>query len=237
MDTSALALNLRTELTHPHIASPDVHIDEAGRRVIMYFHGLAEFARQRTGVAVSSDGIHFDALATRVGRTYLRAFAHEGMTYALAMPGQAYRSVDGIAGFEEGPLLFEPRMRHMALLKRGDTLLVFWTRVGDVPERILLSVIDLSVPWVDWKEVYLGEVLRPERAWEGADLPLKPSVRSVAPGRVNELRDPAIFEEDGRVYLVYVIAGESGIGIAELFIDESLLLGLRRGDARVARHR
>lgn len=68
----------------------------------------------------------------------------------------------------------------MALLKRGDTLFVFWTRVGDRPERILLSAVDLSMPWGDWKERYLGEVLRPERPWEGADLPLKPSVRNVA---------------------------------------------------------
>ena len=60
------------------------------------------------------------------------------------------------------------------------------------------------------------EVLRPERDWEGADVPAAPSIRSVAPGRVNQLRDPAIFEEDGRVYLLYAIAGESGIALAEL---------------------
>jgi hypothetical protein len=35
--------------------------------------------------------------------------------------------------------------------------------------------------------------------------------------RENALRDPAIFEDaDGRVYLLYSVAGESGIGIAEL---------------------
>ena len=33
---------------------------------------------------------------------------------------------------------------------------------------------------------------------------------------VNQLRDPAIFEEDGRIYLLYSVAGESGIAIAEL---------------------
>jgi len=33
---------------------------------------------------------------------------------------------------------------------------------------------------------------------------------------VNQLRDPAIFEEDGRVWLLYAIAGESGIALAEL---------------------
>jgi hypothetical protein len=33
---------------------------------------------------------------------------------------------------------------------------------------------------------------------------------------VNQLRDPAIFEEDGRIYLLYAIAGEQGIAIGEL---------------------
>jgi beta-xylosidase len=38
-------------------------------------------------------------------------------------------------------------------------------------------------------------------------------------GRENALRDPAIFEDtDGRVYLLYSVAGESGIGIAELLL-------------------
>jgi len=60
----------------------------------------------------------------------------------------------------------------------------------------------------------------PPRSWEGADAPLTPSVRSTAYGQVNQLRDPAIFEEDGRTYLLYAIAGESGIAIAEIWPDE-----------------
>jgi hypothetical protein len=66
------------------------------------------------------------------------------------------------------------------------------------------------------------EVLRPERVWEGADAPLEPSVRSTAYGHVNQLRDPAIFEEadSGRVFLLYAVAGESGIAIAEVHLEE-----------------
>ena len=63
------------------------------------------------------------------------------------------------------------------------------------------------------------EVLRPEHAWEGADKPLARSFRSSVNVPVNQLRDPAIFQEDGRVYLLYAAAGESGIGIAELFLE------------------
>jgi hypothetical protein len=36
---------------------------------------------------------------------------------------------------------------------------------------------------------------------------------------VNQLRDPAIFEEDGRVFLLYAAAGERGIGLAEVHIE------------------
>jgi hypothetical protein len=210
--------DLLQELSTPHIASPDVHVDDGNRRIVIYFHGLERFAKQVTRAATSPDGIRFEARPEVLGRTYLRAFAYAGMTYALAMPGQFYRSGDGLSDFERGPRLFEDDMRHCALLVRGDTLHVFWTRVGDAPERILLSTIDLAGPWESWQESAAVEVLRPERDWEGADAPAEPSIRSVAYGHVNQLRDPAIFEEDGRVYLLYAVAGESGIAIAELHL-------------------
>jgi hypothetical protein len=70
-----------------------------------------------------------------------------------------------------------------------------------------------------WRETEAVEVLRPERDWEGATAPLEPSIRSTAYGKVNQLRDPAIYVEDGRVFLLYAVAGESGIGLAEVFID------------------
>jgi hypothetical protein len=60
------------------------------------------------------------------------------------------------------------------------------------------------------------EVLRPEFDWEGADAPMEPSVRSTAYGQVNQLRDPALFVEEGIVYLLYAIAGEAGIGLARV---------------------
>ena len=58
--------------------------------------------------------------------------------------------------------------------------------------------------------------LEPEFDWEGVNLPLEPSYRGTIMGQVRQLRDPAIFVEDGRTYLLYSIAGESGIAIAEL---------------------
>jgi hypothetical protein len=185
----------------------------------MYFHGLDAVGTQVTRLAVSHNGIDFSAQPEILGRPYMRAFQHGGMTYAPTMPGQFYRSKDGMNGFEPGPILFNPDMRPSAVMKRSGELWVFWTRVGEAPERILLSRIDLSGDWHSWKDNAPVEILRPERSWEGADVPLVPSVHSTAYGTVNQLRDPAIFEENGRINLLYAVAGESGIAIAEILID------------------
>lgn len=211
-----LSHNVLTEATTPHIASPDVHVDDANRRIVMYFHGLTGVGEQASRVALSPDGIAFTAHPEILGRTYMRVFAHDGATYALAMPGVISRSPDGLAGFTEGPALFNPNMRHAALLKRGATLHVFWTQVGDAPESILHSTIDLAPDWMAWRETPPQILLRPEHPWEGADAPVVPSIRSTAYGHVNQLRDPAIFEENGDVFLLYAVAGESGIAIAKI---------------------
>ena len=210
------------EATTPHIASPDLHVDEVNRRIVMYFHGLDGLRRQVSRVATSSDGIHFEARPEPLGRTYMRVFQHDGYTYVMSMPGQFYRSRDPLGGFESGPRLFNPNMRHSGLLKRGDTLFVFWTQVGEVPESIKVSTIDLSGDWTTWSETSGVEVLRPEFDCEAADAPLVPSVRSTAYGHVNQLRDPAIYEDaaSGRIFLLYAVAGESGIAIAEVHLDQ-----------------
>eukprot|EP01037_Dinobryon_pediforme_P002157 gene2157-2194_t len=180
--------DILSEITTPHIASPDIHVDDANRRILMYFHGLDDVGKQVSRLAISSDGISFTALPEVIGRPYMRIFRHDGYHYALAMPGLLSRSADGIGGFEPGPVLFNPNMRHSAVLKRGNTLLVFWTQVGDAPESILISRIELEGDWTTWRESAPQPVLRPERSWEGADAPLLPSIRSTAYGVVNQLR-------------------------------------------------
>ncbi len=205
----------------PHIASPDVHIDHANRRIILYYHGILSKDNQQTRVATSPDGIHFEPRAPLLGPSYFRVFEHDGYHYALGMPGIFFRSKDGFNDFVRGPALFGADQRHTALLKRGNELFVFWTRVGDVPERIYLSRIDIGGDWSRWKAGEAVEILRPAHAWEGADAPLEPSVRGTAFGHLNQLRDPAIYQENGRTFLLYAVAGESGIALAELQFDDA----------------
>lgn len=203
---------------YAHIASPDVHVRDDLQQIVMYVHGR-DVGRQLTRLAVSTDGIHFEGMPENLGRPYFRVIEHDDYYYALAMPGYLYRSRDGMSGFEEGPQLFNDDMRHSALLIMNNTLHVFWTQVGHAPERIFLTRIEMAGDWHSWQASEAVEVLRPETDWEGADLPVAPSARGHIDERVNQLRDPAIFIEDGETYLLYSVAGESGIGIARLELD------------------
>ena len=212
------ALDVAAELTTPHIASPDVHVDAERRRFVMIYHGLEAAGRQVSRAAVSRDGVCFQSGTEILGRTYMRLFQHRGAWHALAMPGVFYRCASMTSGFQPGPRLFNPHMRHAAVLVRADTLFVFWTQVGDAPERILLSRVDLRGDWLRWRASPPVDVLRPERPWEGAHAPLEPSIRSVAPGKVNQLRDPATHTEGDAIYLLYAVAGERGIAIARLWL-------------------
>ncbi len=203
-----------------HIASPDVIVDEKRREIRMYYHGLLKDGTQLSRIAISTDGIHFTAKPELIATPYLRVFRYRDAYYGLSMPGILYRSKDGLSGFEVRPKpLFGVNMRHTALLRSGTKLYVFWSRVGDAPERILCSAIDM-IPedWSDWRASEPVDVLRPEMRWEGADLPVVPSLRGETTVRSHELRDPAIFQEEGRIYLLYACAGENAIAIAELIV-------------------
>ena len=207
-----------------HIASPDVHVDATRNEIRMYFHCPTNPAdaenSQVTFLATSKDGLHFNAQSTPLGPYYFRVFEWRGYHYAIARGGVFLRSRDGTSAFEQGPSLFDRDppylLRHAAVDLRGDELSVYYSRIGDCPERILVSRIQLRPDWTTWRASDPEEVLSPEMEYEGAKLPLKPSETSLAPGPVREVRDPAIFREGAHTYLLYSIAGESGIAIAEL---------------------
>ena len=210
-----------------HIASPDVHVDNERREVLMYVHGVVDGPTgndrdanaidalgahvQRTKLAVSQNGIDFTVVNSVLAPSYYRGFVWEGRHFGLAMPGIVYRSDDGRSGFERGPQLFADTMRHSAVIVFGDVLHVFYSEVGDAPERIKHATVELTSDWHTWSASVATTVLEPSTAYEGGRLPIAPSQRGLATHQVRELRDPAILEDDGEVYLFYSIAGEAGI--------------------------
>lgn len=206
----------------PHIASPDVIVDERQRKIWMAFHGLCADGSQLTRMAVSTDGVDFEVFEPMTAFPYLRVVPspRDGRWLAMSMPGIVY-STDDLRRWTAGPMLFDRDFRHAALLQRGATLHVFWTRVGDAPEHLLHSTIDIGDDWTTadmtaWQPTEPVSILRPESGWEGADLPIERSVRGQVTEPVHQLRDPAICVDDGRVWLLYCIAGESGIALAEI---------------------
>jgi hypothetical protein len=225
---------------YTHVASPEVFVDHDRRRLVMWYHGwwtrgerwpsdlneARTWARQKgysqfTQVAESVDGLHFEVRPSITKTSYLRVFKYGGYFYGVSRLGQLSRAVDPLASFEIGPNPFRDnpyagRVRHVALVLRGNRLHVFFTAIGDAPERVLMSTIELTPDWSAWRATPAVDVLHPEAAYECADRPNAPS----EPGDVNvpvrQLRDPFVFEDGNRLLLFYSTCGEQGIAAAEL---------------------
>ncbi|HJP07389.1 MAG TPA: hypothetical protein QF882_08065 [Arenicellales bacterium] len=211
---------------YAHVASPDVHIDESRRQIHMYYHGLLSNGDQMTRVAYSDNGLSFTPKERLLGPPYFRVLHYESWIYAVTWRGIFLRSRTWRGPFETqrepGPAmrLFEDdtniKLRHPALGCQDNVLHLFFSCTGDCPERIYHSQCKLHDDWDNWEFSQPQVILSPELSWEGADLPPTLSVVGTADSRLCELRDPGIFTEDGKIYLLYSGAGESAIGIAQI---------------------
>ena len=201
---------------YPHIASPDVHINTREKSLEMFFHGLDHDGEQRSLHALSNDGLTWWVQSQRIKQTYLRVFRYKNIKYALGWGGQILRqNSDGT--FELGPWSFGDKgHRHASALVQGDKLHVVWTRIGDAPEQILYSTIDISLPWRDWYATEGQVILKPKFDWEGANLPISNSTVGGLTKQEHALRDPFLFEQNEEIYMLYAGGGETCIGIAKL---------------------
>ena len=212
-------LHLKRTVCKDHVGSPDVHIDHENHLYRMYFHGPYQDKGQKSFIAFSEDGINFKAKPQVMGDFYFRVFEYDDLYYAFAKNGNKggvlFRSSDGETSFLKGKEVI-PNLRHTAVYTEGDDLFLFYSRMGDCPERILLSYLDLSQDWNKWQPTKPITLLEPEKDYEGADYSLEKSSPGPANQCVRQLRDPAFYEENDNYYLFYSIAGEKGIALAEI---------------------
>jgi hypothetical protein len=226
---------------YTHVASPEIFIDHANKQLVMYVHGMwsdgkrwpdephaaLKFMRdsgyaQYTQTTISRDGIHFDPRPGITLRTsYLRTFQWNSEYYGMARLSVLSKTKDPLGPFELGPNPFDQnpyanRVRHVAVVVRGNTLYVFFSAIGDAPEKILLSTIALNGDWHTWKASPAIEVLQPREPYECPNLPVVPSQPGESEGPEHALRDPALFEESGKITLFYSVCGEQGIGAADV---------------------
>ena len=105
--------------TTPHVASPEIFIDEKAKKIRLYYHGVKKGNLQMSKVALSNDGLNFQPEPEILGLPYMRIFQHQEQFYSFAMPGFFYRSKDGLSGFKvRNRWLFDTNIRHSALWKK-----------------------------------------------------------------------------------------------------------------------
>ena len=193
-DRPAWAKGMKGGYLYAHIASPDVHIDDVTRCFRMYYHGLLWNGDQQTRLATSTDGISFQPLDPLLGPPYFRAFTYCGFVYVITWGGEVWRARQWEGPFESGPRLVHydakggigEGFRHGEVHRVGDTLYVFYTRMGDRPERILYAEINLKSDWKTWIAGDSKVLLEPELEWEGVDLPLETSTMGAVHQRARE---------------------------------------------------
>lgn len=225
-----------------HVASPDAHVDHEARRFVIYAH-MPVLGGPRTQMSfafTSEDGLGFEPAGgcfAPLGPAYFRVFFVEGRAFAVTRGGWLHRASTPGWGFGapwvRGPRLLEvppdaarfadgPRRegavaRHLAVESRDHRLTLYFSRVGDTPERILAADVPLEGDWTTWRAGSPYEVHCARAAWEGAKARLQPSAGGVASGGVNELRDPYVFVDDsGLRTLLYCVQGERAIAARTL---------------------
>jgi hypothetical protein len=210
---------------YAHVASPDLLIDNDRRRLLMYFHGLLPDGEQMTRLATSPDGLSWKVLPPLLGPPYFRVFSWNDRWYAICWGGRLLQADQPEGPFSPCPPVFAcpplapegTTIRHVAVSVTGDELELCYSRIGDRPESILHATIRLHEDVGQWTVVDgPTEILEPREEWEGGHLPLSTSRAGAADDAERALRDPCLFLESGRVWLLYSGAGEQAIGLAEL---------------------
>lgn len=225
---------------YTHIASPEVYIDEGRQRLILWTHGMwtegqrwpdrrqdaTAWVKQRgyaqfTQAAESSDGLTFQVKPAITRQSYLRVIPFGGRFYGMARLGQLLRAATPLDVFELGgsPFRDSPyanRVRHVTLLERQGLLHIVFSAIGDAPESILYTTMRLAGDWDTWRIGPVSKVLVPETRYECPDLPVEKSEVGEIDHPARQLRDPALFSDEGKLYLFYTFCGEQGIAGAEV---------------------
>lgn len=227
-------------LPYTHVASPELFVDNAHKKIVMWVHGYSTQGQrwpeapvdaqqwlrshgygQYTQSAESVDGLNYEMHPAITKQSYLRVFKRAGQFYGMARLGQLLRAKDPSSSFELGSNPFRDgpyanRVRHVALLPHKNYLDVFFSAIGDAPEKILHTTIPMMGDWTQWRATEYEEVLTPQTKYECPEMPTVPSQSGEIYGPAKQLRDPALFHEGDKVYLFYTVCGEQGVGGAEI---------------------
>jgi hypothetical protein len=217
----------RTLAIRDQIASPDVYIDDASHMIYMTVHGKPigkGYENQVSVLVESQDGIVFAQDPSYAGSiwatfAYARILKIDDTFVQFDPKAHKVSRADFITGpfsaTVDYSLPIDRKHRHASVLLDGSTIVIYYTRVRDAPERIYRATIDASQPWGEWALANEQCVRRPELSWEGAKFPVDFSKGGPA-NSVNQLRDPFIYDDGTHRALFYSYAGESGIAMVTI---------------------
>ncbi|KAI2491538.1 hypothetical protein MHU86_23015 [Fragilaria crotonensis] len=211
--------------------SPDVVLFHGKYYMYAHLHSCQDVkGKQATIVLTSTDLAHWElprktAYAAKE-YFYTRVFLHNNIFYAIAksqenpVGSMVLLSSDSPLGPFQYVKTFVEGVRNVSLHQKGDRLFVFYSLIGDLPERILLGVIHLNAV-AEWRLRPGPIILEPLH-----DGDLVPSEAGPAPcAAVPQLRDPFFVpdsnegESELRGILFFTVRGELAIGAARLQIN------------------
>lgn len=219
---------------HDHVASPDLYVDNVENKIYMFFHSRIKGSRmQQTFLSKSNDGINFELVGDSLDLPfYFRHVITETKTFAVTKGGNMYvnsispiisawRALNNINSGNSNEEVMHNKfgsIRHVSLIYYMKTLIVFYTKIGDAPERIYAAKIEENEKglWLISKEF---EITRPELNFEGVNLNITASVSGPSLQEENSLRDPYVLQDGENYYIFYACAGESGIAVGKLFMN------------------
>jgi hypothetical protein len=158
------------------------------------------------------------------GYYYALAKIQENGIGALAITrGKSLKSAS-----EKGPILARG-VRHCDVHAVDSILHVFFTMIGDAPERILLGTIDMSSNWIEWLLLPGPVLLSPEHGYEhGNAATVASQIGTAGCTAKNELRDPHFLPDkespsDSLTGLLFcTVQGERAFAMARFSLNTTL---------------
>jgi len=232
---------LRTNSEDALFYFPEVVVDEQQKQIILFLvteskdedSFLPEVYKRHTVIFGSRDGTIFKELITPFSFTYehFKVFKYESNYFAIARDetnncAVLLKSSSLLGNWEVGPSFLNGfRSGSFFVDSNNFNIWLFFTRVQEMPESILITKFPSNIDWKEWPN-HMSEIeslLAPEEDYEGALAPHWFSTSGPASDEMNEVRYPHVFyqKETHQITLLYSVGGESGIAGATIrVLDE-----------------
>ena len=200
-----------------HIASPEIYIDNTKQEIILFTHSHSKSRKgQWTYASKSKDALNFEVVNDLpLAPFYFRIFKYKNFFYGITKGGSLWKTKNFFNKFTQCHNLFDKErsteilhnyfgaVRHISFIIENNILFIFYTRIGDKPERIYYSKVNLTIDEKEWFFDTENELIRPEFDFEGVNIKLTKSEPGDSSKPENALRDPHIIKICNNYFITY----------------------------------